>query len=402
MNKIFFHIDIDAFFASVEQAKDPSLKGKPVIVGGGVIASCSYEARKFGLHAGMSIRTAERLCPQGVYLDGDHNEYHKISSRMENICRDFSPKIERVSIDEIFCDMSGFQRLHPDIFKRASELAREIEQQTGVTVSIGIGDNRLIAKMAAGFGKPKGITMIFPGHNADFIAPMDISELHGVGRKRKDFFRKMNIRTIRDLRMLPRRSLKSMFGASGDYLADSCRGIEAGIPEYGGLPSSISRETTFHVDTSDRQYATAMLWYLIERASSAMRNHFLETRCIEVRIRYSDFKNVRRSCRLTEYSCRDAELFRTAERMFHALYTRRVTLRYIGITLTSFRRASHDTQLLLFEPDPPPYRLYESVDRVREKYGYSALAGGRSIDLLKKLTRNRNRGFTLRTPSLTQ
>jgi DNA polymerase-4 len=402
MNRILYHIDIDAFFASVEQAKDPSLKGKPVIVGNGVIASCSYEARAFGLHAGMSIRTAERLCPEGIYLDGDQAEYSRVSSRMEEICRDCSPVAERVSIDELFLDMSGFQRIHPDIFKRASELAADIQEQTGVTVSIGIGDNRLIAKMAASFGKPAGITMILPGCGAEFIAPMDISELHGVGRKRKEFFRRMNIRTIRDLRLLPKRSLKNMFGLSGEYIADACRGMDAGIPEYGGLPSSISRETTFHTDTSDRQYATAMLWYLIERAASALRNHFLEARCLEVRIRYSDFKSARTSCRLTGYSCRDAELFRHAETMFHSIYQRRVTLRYIGVTLTRFRRASYDTQLLLFEPDPPPYRLYESVDRVREKYGYSALAGGRSISLMTKLQRNRNRGFTLRTPSLTQ
>ena len=400
--KLFFHLDIDAFFASVEQAQNPELKNRPVIVGTGVIASCSYEARVFGLHAGMSIRTAERLCPDGVYMSGDSSAYMKYSRAVEMICRTCSPCVERASVDECFCDMTGCGRLYPDPLRRAHELAIEIRDKLDLRVSIGIGENRLIAKTASSFGKPGGITMIFRECGQNVLSPMDISELHGVGRKRADILRKMNIECVRDIRKLPSSSLRRMFGTWGDYIYASCRGREAGLPCRNPVPSSISRETTFHADTSDRTYITAMLWYLIERAASKLRSLGLEARAIEVRIRYSDFKNARRSSRLTHYSNRDAALFRTAESLITSLYTRRVTLRYAGITLSQFRRSSQETQMLLFEPEPPPSYLYRSVDRIREKYGHASLTGGRSVHLIDRLEKHHDRGFELRTPSLTQ
>jgi len=395
-------VDIDAFFASVEQVLDPELQNRPVIVGNGVIASCSYEARTFGLHAGMSIRTAEKLCPEGIFLSGDCSVYMKYSRAAEKICLNCSPSVERVSIDEFLCDMSGCGRLYPNPLLRAQELALEIEDTLGIRVSIGIGENRLIAKTAASFGKPGALTMILTGYGPHFIGPMDISQLHGVGRKRADILRKMNITSIQDIRKLPLSSLRRMFGAWGAYLHTSCRGGEAGLPSYTSLPSSISRETTFHTDTSDRTYITAMLWYLTERAASKLRFLGLESRAVEVRIRYSDFRNARRSSRLSHFSDRDAEIFRIAESLISSLYTRRVTLRSTGLTLSQFRKASQETQLLLFEPEPPPRHLYESVDRIRSRYGHAALAGGRSVHLIGRLDKNNDRGFKLRTPSLTQ
>ena len=177
--KLFYHLDLDAFFASVEQARNPELKNKPVIVGNGVIASCSYEARTFGLHAGMSIRTAERLCPDGIYLNGDCSIYMRYSRAVEKICQNCSPCIERVSVDEFFCNMTGCERIYPDPFRKAYELALEIEEKLDLRVSIGIAENRLIAKMGSSFGKPGGITRIFSECEHKFIAPMNISELHG-------------------------------------------------------------------------------------------------------------------------------------------------------------------------------------------------------------------------------
>lgn len=398
---LIFHVDIDAFFASVEQVLDPRLKGKPVIVGNGCIASCSYEARRFGLSAGMSLREAVKRCPDVVILDGSEKIYRCYARNVFDLCLRIAPSIETY-LDEAYLDLSGTESLYGSPFGPAAWLKEEVFKQTGLTVTIGIGRNRMIAKIATKDAKPDGIRWIRPEHEEEILVALPIARLPGVGPKIGRRLGHLNVKTIGDLREISEESLVQIFGKIGSILHQRCRGEDTRVIHEREIPRTISRETTFHKETRDPDEIQGMLHYLSERAMRTMRSMGLETRTVEVNVRYEDFQSNSGQRTLPRYTRLDREIFTTALELLHRIDTRRVNLRHLGMTLSGFS-THHSFQPTLFDPQGEIQRvqLQETIDEVRRKFGHQSLVIGKSLNLLGKLEEE-SYGFVLRTPSLTK
>lgn len=415
------HIDIDAFFAAVEQLRNPRLRNRPVAVGAGVIASCCYEARKYGLHAGMSLRRARRLCPRLEILSGHAALYRCFSSRVFELCQRCSPAMETY-LDEAFCDLSGTERLHGSLEDLAANLREEIFSEIGLRVTAGLGPNRMLAKLAAGSAKPDGLRTLQAGEEEAFLLRLPVSRLPGIGPRACEILEKLNIRTVQELRALPRQSLASIFGKTGELFYERCRGRDTRAIHVREIPNSISRETSFHEHTVSRDTIEGMLHYLTERAANTLRSLELRASALEVKLCYSDRAagSPRSSRRLPEPTNIDSKIFQSAIDLYRTLHTRRVALRRIGVALRGlvndnglrqlqFNDLCDQQGLALKSPDSSKpadsYRiessLLDSLDTIRERYGHSAIIMGRSLHLLGSLPQD-DHGFILRTSSLTQ
>jgi DNA polymerase-4 len=400
--RLVLYVDIDAFFASVEQLLIPALRHRPVVVGHGCIASCSYEARRFGLYAGMSLRQARRLCPQAVVLDGAYPVYRCFAEGVWDICRQYTCGLETF-LDEAYGDAGGMERLYGLPLTLGRALQRRVIEEVGLSVSIGLAGNRMLAKLAGESAKPRGLACVPPEQAEAFVAPLAIEKLPGVGSKTAQVLRDINIRTVGELRVLSVEFLRSMFGRRGEALYERCRGRDVGadiLPDR--PPRTISRETAFHKPTSDRDEIQAMLAYLIDRAMGAVRERRLLARRIEVYIRYDDGPSPEAAGALPGGPTSSAdEAFAVAAGLLGQLHTRRVALRQVGVVLSGFSPAGAGQTL--FEPprQQKNRRLDQAVDEIRRRWGHAAVVKGRAIGLLGKLEQN-DYGFILRTPSLTK
>jgi DNA polymerase-4 len=397
------HLDIDAFFASVEQVLYPKLEGRPVIVGSGVIASCSYEARRFGLHAGMGLREARRRCRGAVILKGRHHIYRCFTARIFEILRHVSPHVDTY-LDEAFCDLEGMERLHGDLEHLGRGVRETVRRETGLSVTVGLGPNRMAAKIAGKTVKPGGVRWVrSEGDLGELIAPMPAEVLPGVGRKVGRVLDGLNVRTVADLRALPEAALTALFGANGRALYERARGRDSRPVTPAEIPRSISRETTFHAETGDRGEIEGMLQYLCGRAARAARGLGLATRTLSVKIAYADFQRERRSRTFARPADLDGDIVRDAFRLLKVLYTRRANLRLVGMALSNFVPRAASRQLDLFTGDEPARRacLGSALDRIRDRFGHAAVVDGRSLRLLGKLGRD-DHGYVLRTPCLTK
>lgn len=397
---LLFHVDIDAFFASVEQLLIPALRNKPVIVGSGCIASCSYEARRFGLYAGMSLRRAKRLCPQAVILKGQYSIYRCFAEHVWEICRRFTSALETY-LDEAYGEIPGPCGLIDNPDQLGHELQRQVKDEVGLPVSVGLAANRMMAKIASSLAKPFGVLWIPPRQEANFLAPLPIEKIPGIGAKTAQRLGEMNIRIVSELARLDRSLLRAMFGRRGELLYDRCRGIDDQLLRPDALPKSISRETTFHVPTCDRHEIRGMLYYLLERAMRAMRQLRLQCKRIDTSIRYDDFTSQHAGRGLIEPTDDDEAAFHIVIDIFERLYQRRVALRHVGIVLSRFSAANNQLELLAPPGSQQRKRLQKAIDTVRDRYGHAAMVTGESIDLLGRLEQN-DYGFVLRTPSLTK
>jgi DNA polymerase-4 len=400
--KLILHVDVDAFFASVEQLLIPSLRGRPVIVGSGCIASCSYEARRFGLRAGMPLREAKRLCPRAVILAGDYQVYRCFAEHIWRVCRRYTCGLETY-LDEAYGDATGMTRLHGQPLSLARKLQRDVRAEVGLPVSAGLAENRMLAKLASASAKPGGVAWIRPGAAMDVLAPLPIEKLPGVGPETAGKLRDMNIRTAGELRALPIGILRSMFGRRGETLYERCRGRDVeNCPDLKPrVPRTISRETTFHQPTCDAGQIRGMLFYLLERAMRTVRLRGLAARTVELSIRHDDWKEYAGRRSLPRATSDDETAYAAVLDLFERLCRRRVALRHVGIVLSGFSPAGCEANL--FEPRETARRrsLLKSVDAIRSRYGHAAVVTGRSIDLLGRLEQN-DYGFVLRTPSLTK
>jgi DNA polymerase-4 len=395
------HVDIDAFFASVEQVRNPHLRGRPVIVGSGCIASCSYEAREYGLEAGMPLRQARELCPRAVVLKGHYPTYRCFSRRVFERCRDLSCLVE-THLDEAYCDLTGSERLLGDPRGAARKLKRDIHDETGLTVSVGIGTNRMVAQMAGAADKPDGLNLVEKGREAEFIRDLPIEELPGVGRKRLKVLRKLNIDTIADLRLLDKSSLRDIFGADGAALYERCRGRDSRAIEPGEVPESISRQTAFHEDTTDMEKMEGMLHYLVERAARSLRELGLRAGTVGAWLRYGDSRGYSRSRSMPSPTDLDEDLSRIARDLLQQLHTRRAAVHTIGVELSGFCRADRRQSNLFEQGDPEKRaRLRRSVDDLRRRFGHSVVMSGKTMAGCTELEKDRY-GYVLRTPSLTK
>jgi DNA polymerase-4 len=398
---VVLHVDIDAFFAAIEQLRDPRLRGQPVIVGAGVIASCSYEARRFGLHAGMSLSEARRLCPRAVILEGHAQVYRCFADDIFACCREISPAVETY-LDEAYCEMTGTERLHGDLFETARDLKRRIFGRTGLTVTCGLGPNRMLAKLVGKTTKPDGLARIGPEQADGFLGDRPIEQLAGVGRAHARTLRSMNLRTIGELRAVPIEALVALFGAVGRLLYERCRGRDTAPVHAREVPLSISRETSFHRDTAERTEIEGMLEYLVGRACRTARELDLEARTVAVRLRYSDGEGAEQARALPMASDSDPVVLALALELLRRQFTRRVALHGVGVTLSNFMSRVGE-QGDLFDEGETFRReaLLRAFDDVRGSYGHGVLVSGRALHLKGRLAEDRH-GFVLRTPSLTQ
>ena len=400
-SRTVLHVDIDAFFAAIEQLREPRLKGRPVIVGAGCIASCSYEARRFGLHAGMALSEARRLCPQAVILEGHAQVYRCFAERIFECCRSVAPEVETY-LDEAYCDLSGTERLHGEPLAVARRLKAEILARTGLSVTCGIGPNRMLAKLIGKTTKPDGLAEIGPAEADGFLEGRPIEQLLGVGHAHARTLRSMNFKTIGDLRQLPVEVLQALFGAPGRLLYERCRGRDTAAIHEREIPQSISRETSFHKDTADRAEIEGMLDYLVGRACRTARELDLKPRTVAVGLRYADGEGADQARSLAAPSSVDPIVLETALRLMRRLFVRRVALHNIGLTLSGFVTGAAE-QGSLFDEARAGKRdaLLEAFDHVRDSYGHGVLVSGRALHLKGRLAEDKH-GFVLRTPSLTR
>ena len=301
MNREIIHLDMDAFFASIEQLRRPELRGRPLIVGGhpkrrGVVSTCSYEARKFGIHSGMPTRTAMRLCPEVEVILPDFRCYSRISRRIMRILGEYTPRIEAVSIDEAYLDVTG--RAPDGAAELAETIRKRIRSETGLTASAGVAPNKFLAKLASDFHKPDGLTVITPENAQGFIDALPIGKFHGIGEVTAAKLRRMNVRTGADLRRLPRETLRAAFGKTGDYYYYCVRGIDDRPVEDHGDPKSLSREVTLYEDWSDLRRIRVMVRILSRKVVRRVREHGFFARNVTLKLKYSDFRSVSRTIAL--------------------------------------------------------------------------------------------------------
>lgn len=386
--KTVFHVDMDAFFVSVEELFDPSLKGKPVVVGGrpnerGVVSAASYAARKFGVHSAMPLRTAARLCPQAIFVDGHPTRYREYSERVYEVLGRFSPLVEMASIDEAYLDMTGTERLHGPPLRAAHTLHETVKSETQLNCSIGISTVRLVAKVASDQAKPNGILWVVPGSEAGFLAPLDVRKIPGVGKVTEKNLHALSIRKVGDLARLDESFLAQRFGKWGLALAGKARGLDAGgwfdtaIGEDADA-KSISHEHTFNEDTADVGELESTLMRLSEMVGRRLREHGFRARTLQLKLRYSDFSTITRAHSVERPTQLDTEIFDQIRTLFHKNWKRGARVRLLGVHASSFGEVPDQIDLL----DGGKHERWEqalaAADRLRDRFGTSAvtLAGG--------------------------
>jgi DNA polymerase-4 len=399
MDRRILHIDMDAFFASVEQVLHPELRGKPLIIGGdkqsrGVVCTASYEARPFGVHSGMPMAQARRLCPHAIFLKGSFEHYRAASERVRTILETVSPLVEMASIDEAYIDVTGSQRLFGGDDAIARYIKSEIRRQTQLPCTVAIAANKLVAKIAAGLAKPDGYRRVPPGEEAAFLRPLPLRKLPGAGPRTCAVLEGMGVLTIGALADLPVPTLMAAFGSTGYALHEAAHGRSNTVVEPESDPKSISRETTFEEDLLDWKRIERILIYLAERAAHALREAALETRCITLKVRYADFKTNTFARTLAEPTCLDGDIVRTLEELLPKARERRARVRLVGVALTSLSRNQHQLRLFEGKASGKWERVLESVDHIRGRHGFEVVRSAKSMGL--------GRRVSLATPSLSR
>jgi len=381
--RTIFHVDMDAFFVSVEELYDPSLKGKAVVVGGqrnerGVVSAASYEARKFGVHSALPLRTAAKLCPHAIFVDGHPERYRECSEKVYKVLTTFSPQVEMASIDEAYLDMTGTARLHGPPLKAAHKLHQRMKEETRLNCSIGIGSSRLIAKVSSAQAKPNGVLWIVPGEESNFLAPLDVREIPGVGKVMERHLHELGIQKVGDLARLGESELEERFGKWGLALAGKARGEDAGgwfDTEVGAdtETKSISHEHTFNEDTSDVNQLGATLMRLSEMVGRRLREAKLHARTIQLKLRYKDFTTITRAHSLPVPTQLDGEIFEQARTLFRNNWKPGREVRLLGVQASSFEAQAEQINLLEGGRQQRWKDALAAADRLRDKFGESSV-----------------------------
>ena len=387
--RTIFHLDMDAFFVSVEELFDPTLKGKPVVVGGrpnerGVVSAASYAARKFGVHSAMPLRTAYKACPQAIFVDGHPERYRDYSEKVFEVLNTFSPRVEMASIDEAYLEMTGTERLHGPPIRAAHLLHQRVKEKTALNCSIGISTARMVAKVASDQAKPNGVLWIVPGAEAAFLAPLDVRRIPGVGKVTESHLHALGIRKVGDLARLDEAFLEQRFGKWGLALAGKSKGMDAGgwfDTEVGAEedPKSISHEHTFDVDTADAGVLEATLARLSVMVGRRLREHRLYTRTVQLKLRYKDFTTLTRALTLDHATDLDTELLDTARLLFRKNWKPGAEVRLLGVHAGSLVANEGQMSLLESEKSGRWHKALEAADRLRDKFGESAVSLGGAV-----------------------
>ena len=386
MHRRIFHIDLDAFFVAVERAMDPSLVGKPVVVGGelgarGVVVCASYEARPYGLRAGMPLARAQQLCPDAVYLKGRFGRYQEVSRAFMDILGDYTPYLEPMGIDEAYMDMTGFDGLYGPLAQVAADIKARVLRELGVTVSVGIAGSKITAKVASDQCKPDGLLEVPVGGDAAFLAPLAVRKLPGVGERTAKVLDEWRITTIGELADVPPATLRRLVGSWGDNLHMWAGGQDNSQVSPPGPAKSISRETTFTRDTLDMDLLVGTLHYLSERVGAALRREEKLARKVVLKLRYEDFQTVSRNHTRPRPAFGDEDIYEPGVSLLkRTLEQRRAPVRLIGIGVADFIPRS--SQLSLFEPENDKTQdLALAVDAIRRKYGFISIQRGATFSL---------------------
>ncbi len=378
------HVDMDAFFVSVELLARPELRGKPVVVGGrpderGVVTAASYEARKYGVHSAMPLRTAGRLCPHATYLDSNPALYSQWSDRVVAILAKYSPIVEMVSIDEAYLDFTGTERLHGPPLAAANKLLREITATTNLPCSAGLAATRLVAKVASDQAKPRGLLWVTPGSEAAFLAPLGVRQIPGIGKVTEGALKALRIETVGQLAEMPLEKLEDIFGQWGVALHRKARGEDSYEFLVDAEPKSISQNHTFGEDTTDRNTLDATLSHLTQKACKRLREAGLETRTLTLTIRYAGFETHTRSKTLPQASNLDSIIHAVFRELFHAHWNTRRQVRLLAVSLSGLTHGAHQLNLLEGERGEKLDRLTRATDKLRDRFGFSKIQFGSSI-----------------------
>src|SRR5260221_360145 len=381
--KTIFHVDIDAFFVSVEELYNPELKGKAVVVGGqrgerGVVSAASYEARKFGVHSAMPLRTAAKLCPHAIFLNGHPDRYRESSQKARAVLEDFSPAVEMASIDEAYVDMTGTEKLMGPPLMAAHKLHLRMKERTGLNCSVGIGTSRLMAKIASDKAKPNGILYVLPGMEQSFLAPLDVGKIPGVGKVTKARLNQIGIAHIGDLLKVDEKVLEDNFGKWGPALAGKARGKDAGAWFEGEVgdewqAKSISHEHTFGHDTAELTRLESTLAHLSEKVCRRLREQNFSARTIQLKLRYTDFSTITRAQSVANPTQMDTEVFATIMKLFHDNWEQGRAIRLLGVQASNFEDRPEQMDLLEGDRRQKWARALSASDRLRDKYGDSAI-----------------------------
>jgi DNA polymerase-4 len=379
------HVDMDAFFVSVELLERPELIGKAVVVGGrpdqrGVVTAASYEARKFGVHSAMPLRTAGKLCPHAVFLDGHHRKYGEWSDRIATILAKFSPIVEMVSIDEAYLDLAGTERLHGPPLAAADKLLRRITSTTSLPCSGGLAATRLVAKVASEQAKPRGLVWVAPGSEARFLAPLPVRKIPGIGEVTERALRALGLETVGQLADVSQEKLEKIFGQWGTALYRKARGGDSYEFVIDAEPKSISHNHTFGDDTNDTEALVAMLSHLSQKACKRLREAGLATRTVTLTIRYAGFDTYTRSKTLPEPTLLDRDIFAVFQNLFREHRNTKRKIRLLGVSLSGFSHGVQQLDLLEQERRGKLEKLTRAADNLRDRFGFDSVKFGGSLN----------------------
>jgi len=379
-SRYIVHVDMDAFFAAVEQRDNPAYRGKPVVVGAdpkagkgrGVVSTCSYEARKFGIHSAMPISIAFRKCPQAVFLPVDMEKYSAASDKIFSIFRQFSPLVEGVSIDEAFLDISPTYRLFGTPLEACSAIKERIKKETGLTASIGLAPTKMAAKIASGLKKPDGLVEVKRENLLDFLWPLDIGALWGVGSKTKDLLNQAGIWKIGDLAKKSKKDLSAMFGRNGEWFWEMAQGIDESEVETEREAKSVSNEMTFEKDTADNDRIMAELASLCEQVSGRLREANFKCRTITLKVRLEGFQTYTRAVTIGEPTNFSEALIRAIRKLFEDFPAHGRKVRLVGVRASNLS-AADEKYLFVDKADVKKEEVHKVVDKIRQKFGSASI-----------------------------
>lgn len=373
------HFDLDAFFVSVELLKNPHLKGRPLIVGGdgkrGIVAACSYEARKYGIQSAMPSVTAKKLCPDAVFLKGSHHEYSKYSRMVTDIIAEAVPLYEKASIDEFYVDLSGMEKFF-GVSQFTRELRKKITAETGLPISYGLSTSKMVSKMATNEAKPNGFLEIPAGKETAFLWPLTVDKIPGVGKQTLIELQSLGLYTIKDIAHCEIKFLENKFGKWGKKLFDKAHGISGSVIEPYSEQKSISHETTFHDDSNEWEFLNRQLVKLTEETAYELRKDEKLTGCVTVKIRYADFSTFSKQ-EIIDYTGIDNVLLLKVQDLFKKLYKKGEKIRLLGV------RFSHlvpmTLQMNLFDNAAERLELYKAVDKIKNQFGKGLITKATAI-----------------------
>lgn len=402
---MYLYIDVDAFLAAVEQSINKHLRGKPVMVGGlknerGIVYCSSYEARTRGVKLGTNLRDAAKLIPDGAFIKGDWFVYEQYSDRLMDLLREFTPKLDQISPDEACLNISGLERIYPSWEELAKTIKKRVWVELVLSTSVGVASSRVVAKIASEIVKPDNLTIVEPGTEKEFLSPLPVGKIPGIGRVGKRILGEMGVKTIGQLQTIPENYLIKLFGQNGRKFASYAVGEDGPLIRDFSAIRSINRETGLAKDFTDRKILLGHYYYLLERACRRLRDIGKKTGRMTVKFRYADFENIEGHISVSPPTWDEKILYKHARRMFTTMYKRRLGIRFVGVNLSRLKNSIY-SESFIFDRTEKNERLLGSIDDIRNRFGFLSVTTGQTLTLGSEY-KQKATGYELRTPGLSK